>query len=119
MDPLSITVSVLAILGSSGSVGKAVKKLMGLRSVPDALLALNNEISDFHLIVSKTDALLQLYRGTPSTTSRVVSFATEISPLLVRGKARLLELECLIEYTLTAPGPNGESVLNKAAWLRE
>ena len=119
MDPLSISVSILTILGSTGSVGKAVKKLVGLRSVPDALLALNNEISDFHLIVSKIDALLQLHRDATSTSSRVVDFATEISPLLERGKARLLDLECLIEYTLTAPGQHGEPVLNKVAWLRE
>ena len=119
MDPLSITVSVLTILGSSGSVGKAVKKLMGLRSLPDALLALNNEISDFHLVVSKTDALLRSHQSTPDTSSRITDFATELSPLLARGKVKLLELECLIEYNLTRPGQHGVSVLNKVAWLRE
>ena len=119
MDPLSITVSILTVLGTTGSIGKAIKKLVMLRGVPDALLALNNEVSDFHLIMSKTDALLQHYRDAPGTTSRNADFAAEVASLLERGKARLLELECLIEYTLTSPGQNGESVLNGSAWSRE
>ena len=119
MDSLSITVSILTVLGTTGSIGKAIKKLVMLRGVPDALLALNNEVSDFHLIVSKTDALLQHYRDAPCTTSRNADFAAEVAPLLERGKARLLELECLIEYTLTSPGQNGESVLNGSACSRE
>ena len=117
MDPLSITASILTILGATESVGKAIIKLVSLRQLPDAFLALNNEISDFHLVMSRTNTLIRLCQNMPSINARNADFATDLGPLLERGKARLLELECLIEYSLTTPGSNGESVLNKPAWI--
>ena len=119
MDPLSVSVSILTMLGTGASLGKAVRKIAGLRGTPDAFLALNNEISDFHLVVSNTDYLIRRYQSTRNVTTRHTDFAVTFGPLLERGKEKLLELECLIEYTLTTRGSNGEVFLNKVTWLRK
>ena len=117
MDPLSITVSVLTILGAGGSVGKAVQKLVRLRQAPDALLALNNEISDFHIVVSRVESLIRLHQSAANTTTTLrESLLGDLGPLLERGKEKLLELANLIEHTLTSPRPNGEYLVNKIAW---
>lgn len=49
MDPLSITASVLAVLGAVGQTAKALKKLWGLKDAPEELASLVNEV---HSLIS-------------------------------------------------------------------
>ena len=50
-DPLSITASVIAILGAADSVRKVLSKIRLLNASPDELLALINEVSDFKVVL--------------------------------------------------------------------
>ena len=50
MDPLSLTASILTVLGVSGQAAKALKKLASLKGAPTVVLRLNNELSDLHLL---------------------------------------------------------------------
>ena len=43
MDPLSITASVIAVLGAASTSGAAIRKLVALRKAPEELDALLNE----------------------------------------------------------------------------
>ena len=46
MDPLSLTASIVAIIGVGGQAAKAIKKLASVRGAPASILALHNELSD-------------------------------------------------------------------------
>ena len=119
MDPLSLTVSILTLLGAGGSIAGAFEKLRSLRQAPEALHALNNEISDLHLIVLETNTLLQEHQDIASINRRTQDFAANLKPILDRAREKLLELESLIVYRLTTPGPSNEPNINKSAWMRE
>ena len=45
MDPLSVTASLLAVLGAAGAAGRALQHMSDLRHAPDQLLALTNAVS--------------------------------------------------------------------------
>ena len=119
MDPLSISVAILTILGSGGIVASALKQVTS-KNAPDALLALNNELSDLHLIVLEISQLLQELHESTLLHLRTERLLTSLGPMLGRAKEKLLELESLIQYKLTTPGgPSGEAKLNRLAWVRE
>lgn len=59
MDPLSVTAGIIAILGAGGVVGKRIKILTALKSAPDELLILNNEISDLQYVLNDVQDLLR------------------------------------------------------------
>ena len=50
-DPLSLTASIIAVLGATDSVGKALSKIKYLKESPNELLALINEVSDFKIVL--------------------------------------------------------------------
>ena len=117
MDPLSLSVSIITLLGAGGSIAKALGKL---HLASDALFALNNEVSDLHVIVLETNRILQEHGnqidGTQSTPN---SISKHLGSLLERAKQKLLELETLIEYRLTTPGASNDARPRKVAWIRE
>ena len=112
MDPLSLTVSIITLLGAGGSTAKALGKLT---LASDALAALNNEISDLHVIVLETNRILQEHEIQTCQSTLL----TSLGPLLGRAQQKLLELETLIEYKLVTPGSGGDSKIRKIAWIRE
>ena len=117
MDPLSVTASIVTLLAASGSIVGGLEKLSSLREAPDIILALNNEISDFRLVIYElTNYLQQDPAGSPS---RAQAFSTQILPILDRARSKLTELESIIEYRLVLPGSNGSIRLNKTAWFWE
>ena len=117
MDPLSLVGSLIAVLGAGGSVASGLQKLSSLRKAPDAILALNNEISEFRLVVQMAHDLLQKYGNTAEVD--FTGNAETLRLILVRAKERLLVLDMLIQYRLTTPGENGEAELSRIAWARE
>ena len=117
MDPLSLTASIIAVLGAIGSISNGLQKLSSLHHAPMTLLALNNEISDLQLIIRMTHDLLQDQENIANADS--INPSEYLRPLLVRAKDKLLELDMLIHYRLTASGRNGEVELNGLTWTRE
>ena len=51
-DPLSITASIIAVVGAAECVTKTLAKIRSIRNAPDELLALINEVSDLKIILS-------------------------------------------------------------------
>ena len=116
MDPLSVTASIITLLTASGSVVGGLEKLSSLREAPNIILALNNEISDFRLVIFELANYLQ---DSARSSIHQQPFSTEILPVLKRAREKLIELESLIEYRLVLPGPGRDIRLNKTAWLWE
>jgi hypothetical protein len=53
-DPLSLSTSIIAVLGTSISVAKTLNTLIqGYREAPTAITALSNEVSDLVLVLSE------------------------------------------------------------------
>ena len=113
MDPLSITASIIAIVGAGGKVVKGLDRLVGLRHAPDVLLALNNEVTEVHLIVEDVQNVLMQQKDVVDTVP-----PPSVLRALENAQASSLRLERLIAYDLTTiDGDNGGVRLDKSAWL--
>ena len=114
MDPLSITVGILTLLGASGQIRKGLKRLTALRNAPAVFPALNNEVADTQCVVQE---LHDLARQHQDTYSQAIS--PSVCTALQRVKQTLLVLEQLIAYKLTAvDSRNGQIKLQRTAWMR-
>lgn len=105
MDPLSLTASVIAVIGAASRIASGLKRIIDLRKAPAVLLALNNEVSDLQLILAQLESLA------PSRTARDADQSLLQNTTLV--KAKLQELEIIIYARLIAKSGG----LNRAAWL--
>ena len=124
MDPLSITASILTIVGVGGQAAKAVKRLASLKGAPDLVLALNNEISDLHLVVLAIQDVFQRQQtgGAPFPGNRVVEANVDASVAnsLRYANEKVAELEALhSRLTTAASGSSVSTTFNKTVWLRE
>ena len=121
MDPLSFTASIIAVVGVSGQAAGALRKLATVRGASDIILALNNEITDLHLVVTAIrDALQrqQVITLSPSVTGS--GYHASITSSLQQAWDKLQELEAL--YSRLKPITSSTSAppkLSKVAWLRE
>ena len=120
MDPLSLTASIIAIVGVGGEVAKAVRKLASLKGAPDLILALNNEISDLHLVIlAIRDIYLRQKASIIPASNDVVTDNTVVNTL-TQANDKVLELKALHQRLSAWTTKSGDlSTLNKASWLRE
>ncbi|KAK0711869.1 ankyrin repeat-containing domain protein [Lasiosphaeris hirsuta] len=58
MDPFSITVGVVSLLGAVGATTKIVGRLIHLADAPQELFQLSNELQDFEVTVAKMDLVI-------------------------------------------------------------
>lgn len=114
MDPLSVTAGIIAILGAGGVVGKRITILTALKSAPDELLILNNEISDLQYVLNDVQDLL---RRQPDDHGAPVPFA--LTKALQQSRETVLALEKLIAYDLTVIDSRSKVPrVDKSRWLR-
>ena len=112
MDPLSLTASIIAIIGGGSTVGKGLKKILSTRHLPDILLQLNNEVTDLQYIVQDINDLLQQQAQKP-----LPSYTSLISALKF-SKQTLLALESLIAYEITTVDSHRQTRIDWISWLR-
>ena len=112
MDPLSLTASIIAILGAGGTISKGLSKIRNLKRAPYIVLQLNNEVTDLHLLIRAVD---DLYRR--ADQSILDAHEHLVYNALERAKHAVLELEELIEYVLTKESDSGKEV-NRLGWIR-
>ena len=112
MDPLSITAGILAILGAGGKVGNGLKKIIALKHAPDALLALNNEVTDVQIAVQDVDDLLRRYTDLSKTQIPIIVIRS-----LQQTKKTVLLVECFIAYDLTTIEA-GRQRVDKSEWFQ-
>ena len=121
MDPLSLTASIIAILGVSGQVGGVIRKLASVRGAPDILRALNNEITDLRLVVTSIQDAFQRQRTTtlpPSVTGS--GYHASITSSLQQALDKVHELEALYHRLRPiTPNASGLLKLSPVRWARE
>ena len=114
MDPLSISASVLTLLGAGGTLSKLLRKVIDLKNAPDVLRALNDEVSELQSTANDVNDLL----WTATQDSDDPPPKSLISSLS-RVKSILLQLERYISYQLTTVTADGKNIrLDKSVYLR-
>jgi Fungal N-terminal domain of STAND proteins len=58
MDPLSISASIVALLGAAGAVVNGLQKLTSIYHASNSLLALINELSDFQVVLCSLSSVV-------------------------------------------------------------
>lgn len=62
MDPVTLTTSIVTLIGAADAVILSLRKLASLRHMSATICVLNNEVSDLRLLLQEVDSLL-LERG--------------------------------------------------------
>ena len=114
MDPLSLTVGIITILGAGGTLAKGLGKIRALKHAPGILLALNNEVADIEILVREIDEVIRQHQ---EFDQRPIN--ASICRALGNTRKTLLVVEKLIAYELTVINSvNGEVKLDRKSWLR-
>ena len=111
---MSLTASILAILGAGGTIAKGMGRIRRLAHAPEVLLQLNNEVTDMHLLISSVDEVAWWWIRHVSTSE---SQQELVSVTLSQAKDSVLELEKLVAYILTKETSTGNKV-DLSAWVR-
>ena len=106
MDPLSLTASLIAVIGTVKQVKKGLGQLKGLHSAPRELDDLLDENSQFEAILTAIDK-------TPWKTNGV---GPELQTVLSKAHAKLNDFDALIQNTLTEAGTS--SKVDRLQWVR-
>ena len=107
MDPLSVTASVVAILGVARRLSRGIGLLKSVKGAPEGL-------DDLLLHLSGIEEVLHATQDVSSESSTVSPGLTRV---LSRTKAIFIEMDSLIRYTLTEAGES--SKVDRWQWLRK
>ena len=89
-DPLSVSASLVAIVGAGISVGKTLEALIrDYRETPVAVTALSNEVSDLVLVLTEVRAVVDQNAGQTVQTTLVT--------VLERADAKLVLLKTFVD----------------------
>jgi len=117
MDPLSITASVLTVVGVVGTIAKGLRKIQILYHAPNEFHALVNEVSDLHAVLGDIGTLLQ-ERGEDASSGQVLNVT--LPGLVHRANDKLLSLNNLIHDRLSGSHTAaGEVLVSRLTWLCE
>ncbi|KFA71352.1 hypothetical protein S40288_08955 [Stachybotrys chartarum IBT 40288] len=106
MDPLSITASVIAIVGAGD---KCLTKLRTLHHAPSEILCLMNEIGDLNIVLTQIITLDQQARNTGAESS-----LAGLRSLFKRAENQVLELDAIVQNGLAKYG----ALRNGIGWVR-
>ena len=125
MDPLSLTASILTVVGAGAQTIKLLRKVASCRNTPPVALALDNELSDLRLSVLAIEELL-LGRSkdfdAPSIhdAARRSNMIAIVMRSLERGNELVVEvtsvLDPLLEFSLRSDASGPKKWIN---WLKE
>ena len=107
MDPLSIAASVVAVLGAARRLSKGVGLLKAAKGAPESL-------DDLLSHLASIEEVLQAIQDVSTEPSPVSPGLTRV---LGRTKAKFVEMDSLIQYTLTEAGES--SKVDRWQWLRK
>lgn len=119
MDPLSISAAIVTLMGAANHVAIGLNKLSSLKGASAAILQLNDEVSDLHLILQETEPLLLRHKqaASPGLATKVTASVDEPLLLLSMERARnnLTDVESLIQNRLM----NRMGAIDKLGWLMD
>ena len=124
MDPLSLTASIIAVVGVGGQVAKGIAKLAGIRGSPELVLALSNEISDLQFVVLAIQDVFdkQPTREVPFPGQQAgkINVDTSIINSLKQANDLVVDLEVFYKrLKVSSTGAAGTITFDKLLWARE
>ena len=117
-DPLSITASIISIIGAADTVRRTLNKVKTLKNAPADVLALHAEISDLTVVLDDVNFYIADISETEeaSTISRRLQC---LAKLLDRAKTYVLDLDSILHYQLVRNGSLDEGFkVSRVEWLR-
>ena len=119
MDLLSLTASIIAIVGLSGYATRAIRRLAAIRGAPDIVLALSNEITDLHLVVTAIQDAFKKQQAVMLAPASRSSSDTSIMSSLRQALDKVQELEAMYNRIMpTARSASRSIKFSKLTWLR-
>lgn len=125
MDPLSLTASLIAVLGAAGTIAKQLNLLRStLRHASSTLCSLTNEISDLRVVLSACEtAIGELYSNPDLSQRRSRVPLSDLDQILGRIRGSLAELGAILSSCLPACSPDTNTrhciCVAKLKWIRE
>ena len=105
MDPFSITVGAIGLIGATRKAVGGIKRLKALRDAPEELHDLLTELSQF-------ESVLQAIQDTAHPSE---SANSALETLLGAAKDKIVEFDSLIEYRLTQAGTSDK--VDRFRWI--
>ena len=106
-DPLSVTASIIAVVGAADAATKGLRRLKAAKDAPEGL-------QDLMLDVAQLEMVLNCVKSSVLSSD---SPPIELATLLGEAGSKLLELQSLIEYSLTKAGASDK--VDRWQWLRK
>ena len=120
MDPLSLTTSVLALLGACTTASRTIAKIRRLKDAPALVHALNNELSDLRVILMDvTDHFENAQSDGPPIPPVESAIFKLCSSTLSQTRDKVQSVEGIIRHRLLKPGKNSDLKIDKTAFVRE
>ena len=114
MDPLSISASVLTLLGAGGSLSKLIKRAIDLKDAPRVLQDLEKDVADLRDLINDAEELLDAAVLSPGVRTPRSLFSS-----LKDIRSTLLALESYIENELTTTDSrHATKRLDKSVYFR-
>lgn len=106
-DPLSVTASIIAVVGAADTVTKGLRRLKAAKDAPEGLQDLIQEVVQLEMVLNFVKSAV-LSPGSPPI---------ELATLVGEAGSKLIEVQSLIEYTLTKAGVSDK--VDRWQWLRK
>ena len=106
-DPLSLTASIIAVVGAAEEVTKGLRLLKAAKDAPKGLQNLLEDVNQLEMVLNYIKSTV-LGSGSPPL---------ELVTLTGETGSKLLELRSLIKYTLTKVGVSDK--VDRWQWLRK
>ena len=106
-DPLSVTASIIAVVGTAHTVTKGLRRLKAAKDAPEGLQDLISDVAQLEMVLNCVKSVVLSSSGPP----------IELATLIGEAGSKLLEVQSLIGYTLTEAGVSNQ--VNRWQWLRK
>ena len=115
-DPLSISASMIALLGAAEAVTKIIGKIRHIHNGPTQVLALLNEVADLTVVLKNVQSFVR-----SQTTQSYIpqDQLQQLASLVEKAKNEVHQLEEVIQRTLIKPNTNTKSIrIFRLEWLK-
>ena len=106
-EPLSLTASIIAVVGAADEVTKGLRRLKAAKDAPKGLQDLLEDAEQLEMVLNCVKNTVHGSRSPP----------IELATLTREAGSKLLELRSLIEYGLTKAGVSDK--VDRWQWLRK
>jgi hypothetical protein len=123
MDPLSVTASIVALIGLAGQISIGLQQIYSLHKGPEQLLSVLNELSELRAVLSILEDILVQSKldvenqGRAGVTERYQAVSSQLEGQMQRAKDLMTKLEELI-HRFAPASPGQKRRFSLARWAR-